>query len=298
MLRCARVATGLMLVVTASCGGDAPAHPVDASSRGTAQSPSPSRSDAGSQPGGPSDGPVLTIDDRRVQESSGLARSSQHPGVLYTHNDRGDTPNLFAVDASGTRAVLRLIGSPSVDWEDLASTPNGLLWVADIGDAEERRQSISVSVADEPALLSNAQLPTATYRFRYPDGRHNAEALLVHPETYRVHIVTKEPEGGRVYAAPRELELGKVHVLRPVTEAPPNVTAGEFSPDGRVVALRNYSFVFFYSDLDSPPVVVRAPVQRQPESITFDETGTHVFLGSEGDNSSVLHVAVPKTVLQ
>jgi hypothetical protein len=295
---CSRTAAAVVLVVvTTSCGaGGAAVRPLQAAAPDRAPDTSSPSASRGATPGpsGPATGLVLTIYDPRVRESSGLARSPKHPGVLYTHNDRGDTSDLFAVNAIGTPAVLTLRGTTAVDWEDMASTPDGRLWVGDIGDAEETRRSVSVSVVEEPSVLTSTTLPTTTYRFRYPDGRHNAETLLVHPETQRVYIVTKEPEGGAVYAAPQELAAGRTHPLRRMASAPPNVNAGGFSPDGTTLALRSYTYAYFYTELGGPPMRVATPVQRQGESIAFDATGTNVLLGSEGANSKILRMPVPR----
>ena len=38
------------------------------------------------------------------------------------------------------------------------------------------------------------------FRLAYPDGPHNAEAMFVDPESRELYIVTKEPQGARLYA--------------------------------------------------------------------------------------------------
>src|SRR4029453_5639370 len=53
----------------------------------------------------------------RIQESSGLALSRRHPEVLWTHNDSGDRPRLYAVGADGrTLATRALAGVQARDW--------------------------------------------------------------------------------------------------------------------------------------------------------------------------------------
>ena len=44
-----------------------------------------------------------------LRESSGLAVSRTQPGVLWSHNDSGDGPNLYAIDMSG-RLLARIQG--------------------------------------------------------------------------------------------------------------------------------------------------------------------------------------------
>ena len=51
--------------------------------------------------------------------ASGLAASHRHPGVLYTHNDSGDTPRFFAIDANANvLAEVRLDGANALDREE------------------------------------------------------------------------------------------------------------------------------------------------------------------------------------
>lgn len=295
MARAAYAAAALAVGLVAACGpSETSVHPLErTSSPGPATAPQP-RSSEGT---GTSEA-LLTLSDRRITESSGLARSPLHKGVLYTHNDKGSGPELFAVDSSGLRAVITLRGAAAVDWEDVASTPDGRLWVADIGDAEGLRPEISVYTVDEPADLRTSTVAATRYRFRYPDGARNAEALLVHPETFRVYIVSKEPNGGTVYAAPRKLRRNQPQTLRPVREAPPTVTGADFAPDGQAAVLRNYGKAFFYPALDAEPVTTRLPQQMQGESVTFDKDGSHVLVGSEGRRSDVLRLPVPDEVRQ
>ena len=49
----------------------------------------------------PAPGLTGTFHSRRVTESSGVVVSRIHPGVLWTHNDSGDGPYLYATDLQG-----------------------------------------------------------------------------------------------------------------------------------------------------------------------------------------------------
>ena len=59
-----------------------------------------------------------------LRESSGLAVSRRQPGVLWSHNDSGDGPNLYAIDLSGRLlATIPVANAAARDWEDIASGP-------------------------------------------------------------------------------------------------------------------------------------------------------------------------------
>lgn len=282
------------LVLSGCAGGEPEAHPFDATREPDVPATNPPETSDGTDEG-PTDEPanlVLRISDPRIQESSGLARSHVHRGVVYTHNDRGGNPEVFAVDSSGTRAVLTL-KTAAVDWEDIASTPDGRIWVADIGDNDVARRTVSVSVFREPEVLTSSTLPVTTYEFVYPDGPRDAEALLVQPGTGRIHLVTKEEQGG-IYVAPERLSTRAPNALTWVADAPRLVTGGDFAPDGEQVVLRNHRRAFFQDGVDGDRREVQLPRQQQGESITFSADGGEVWVGSEGADSEVLRVATPR----
>ena len=79
---------------------------------------------------------------------------------------------------------------------------------------------------------------------RYPDGAHDAEALLVSPSSGALFIVTKDFSGrARVYLSARPSATG-IRTLRRVAQIELGggeaVTAGDISADGRTIALRSY----------------------------------------------------------
>ena len=86
---------------------------------------------------------VATIENKEINESSGIACSYNHPGSIWLHNDSGDKARLYLVDLKGrTTAVVSVQGAKSDDWEDMCSfTMDGQSWllIGDIGDNERRR---------------------------------------------------------------------------------------------------------------------------------------------------------------
>lgn len=237
--------------------------------------------------------PVATFGDERITESSGLAVSRRHPGVLWTINDSGDEPRLYAVGADGTvRAVLTLGGVVASDFEALAGGPADSLWVADIGDNDAERSTVAVHSITEPETLRSAVVVPQSYELRYPDGAHDAEALLVHPRTGRLSIVTKSVLGAAFYLAPPQLSVEQVNRLVRGPEAPAVVTDGAWSPDGSRLALRGYGSARVLSAPGQPARTVDLPRQPQGESLAWSLDGRALLVGSEGEGSTVYRVPV------
>ena len=239
---------------------------------------------------------VLTLQDPTLVESSGLAVSAVHPGVLWTHNDGGSVAQVLAVDHSGsTVATVTLAGIDPYDPEALApGTDNRgrpALYLGDIGDNLRERPDVSVFRFREPTRLADATVPAQWYRFTYPDGPHDAEALLVDADG-RIMVATKEFAGAGLDRAPSTLvtESEGTNVLTRLADVPALVTDGAYLPDGRFV-LRTYTSVYVYDRPGHEVARASLPPQPQGESVAAD--GDRLLVGSEGVRSTVLAVPVP-----
>jgi hypothetical protein len=245
---------------------------------------------------------LLRIGDPRVLESSGLAASRRHPGVLWTHNDSGDAARLFAIGRDGrVLATLRLAGVEARDWEALAvgrdDRGRPALFVGDVGDNLGAWPWVTVYRVAEPPRLRDATVRAERYRLRYPDGPHDAEALLVDPRGNRLYLASKGEAGGRLYRAPAALRGDRVNLLRRVGRVPALVTDGAYSPDGRLRVLRDYGAAHVYTASGRRLVTVPLPLQPQGESIAFSADGRSLLAGSEGAGSEVWRVPLPEAAL-
>lgn len=145
---------------------------------------------------------LFRIRDERISESSGLAVSPTHKGIVYTHNDSGHGPQIYAIGPDGrTRATFTIGNAEARDWEAIAAstdraTGRGVLWIADIGDnLDGAWPDVSVYKVAEPRTMKDATLRATRYRFRYADGPRNAEGVMVDPRTGRLYVVSKEFSG-------------------------------------------------------------------------------------------------------
>jgi hypothetical protein len=237
------------------------------------------------------------VDDPRLAELSGLAVTDD---AVWAMADGGRRIELHRLDL-GTCAVVdsRTAAVDPYDAEDLAVGPDGSLWVSDTGDNEQRRATVAVIVVPargEPVL----------HRLTYPDGPHDAEALLVGADGVPT-VVTKEVGRAAVYRPEVVLDgVGPtplVHVAD--VDLPASDTAGgpvgglgsrtvtgaAMSVDGTVVALRTYTDAWLFpvpdgdpaaivTALQGKPVRVPLPDEPQGEALAFTADGT-LLSGSE-----------------
>ena len=147
-----------------------------------------------------------------LDENSAAAPSVDHPGVVFTVNDSGNEPELFAFDTTGAdRGRWRIVGAINRDWEAVAvgrCAPERDAWcvfIGDVGDNALRRPLVTIYRVAEPTPLAageRGELRADVLVARYPDGPHNVEAMVVAPDG-SLQLITKQlrRSGGRPPAA-------------------------------------------------------------------------------------------------
>lgn len=266
------------------------------------------------------------IESKELVEISGLAASRTHPGVLYGHNDSGDSPRFFALDDHGNTLAEFMLPLESVsDVEDIAVGPGpgegSYVYLGDIGNNFARiafglgRKGLRVYRLPEPALPSERGAKVAlssveVLRFKYPDHPHDAEALFIDPKSGDLYVVSKE-ENGRsgVYRAKAPLSSAEQHQLelvatlefgRGLLPGHPMVTAADLAEDGERLLIRTYSHVFEWrrrpehtiaQALKELPRIVPVPREPQGEAVAFSSQPNGYFTVSEGDRSPLYFCA-------
>lgn len=245
--------------------------------------------------------------DGRLRESSGVAVSRRHPGMLWTHNDSGDRPHLYATDTTGALlAVFEVVGARAVDWEAVALGPcaparwrgRTCLYIADTGDNTERRTRAVLYALPEPDSVprgAGARLltePARALRLRYPDRPHDAEALAVFPDG-RLALITKGRSGAvlRFEIGPEAWRDEDLLLATPDTlPIEPQMVVGRWvtdaaaAPDGVHAVVRTYTEVFRFRVgprwTPAGPACRMGLVEPQGEGVDFLDAG-RLLLTSE-----------------
>jgi hypothetical protein len=180
--------------------------------------------------------------------------SRRRPGWFWIHNDSGDAPRFFGVGPSGQVQVVSVSGARAVDWEDIEGDHTAAgdgLWLADIGDNLVNRPNVVLYRVPEPAA-GTPSVVAATLTLTYPDGPHNAEALVRDPASGTLFILTKEPGISRIYAFTPSAAGGGSGRLQLVGHFRVGVSPGELvtgadvAPDRSSIAVRTYGALWLY----------------------------------------------------
>ena len=236
-----------------------------------------------------------------LHESSGVAASRIHSGVVWTHND-GDGPFLFALDEEGSLlARIPFSGADLWDWEDLSvgdCSSGSCLYLADTGDNEEVRKGIQLIRIPEPGVLdADTELVAEVFPMVLPDGPRDVEALFVLPGE-EVFLVSKgRADPLTVYRYPPPLRPGEEVTLEEVQHLsdgsmsiPAQITGADASPEGDLVALRTYAALFFYRvdggtlvPVDGGRITLRTLEEPQGEGVGIGPGG-QILLTTEAGN--------------
>ena len=252
-----------------------------------------------------------------LNETSGIAASRVNPGVVWLHND-GRTNQLFGVRTTGETAAVLEWRDAVVDLEDVASGPGptpeqDYLYIGDIGDNESHRPQVRVYRTIEPTIKPTGRPQYVStvmedFRFTYPDGPVDAEALLVDPLSGDIIIVTKEKKLARVFRAPSASLKPKqtVELEEVVTLGVTNISGGDISRDGKWILLRSEKEGWLWprdpklslSETFSQNMPRAVPVRQKSQSkngegICFEPNSSGYFTISEGNHQPLVRFSLP-----
>lgn len=254
---------------------------------------------------------VGTVQHAAIDEASGIAVSRDNPGVLWVHNDSGDTARVFAMNTQGTHlGIYNLTGTSATDWEDMAVGPGpnvgqSYLYLGDIGDNSAVRPAIRVYRVPEPAV-SPTQPPVVinlsgvdTITLQYPDGARDAETLMVDPRTADLYVISKRETRSRLYRAPFPQSTTQTIVMEYRGQLPwGGATGGDISPNGAEILVRGYlSASLWRRPADNPlwdafayaGYTVPLATEPQGEAIGFHGMGLGYYTVSEGTSQPIYY---------
>jgi hypothetical protein len=264
---------------------------------------------------------VGTIASDEITESSGLVNSPCQPDVLWTLNDSGNKAFVFALDKTGKKlATFQVTNAKNTDWEDMSirREPSGecFLYVGEIGNNARARTEHIIYKVKEPNVAGATDssrknpLPTEAaeaIKFEYPDARHDAETLLVHPASGDIYVLSKSLGGASaVYKLKAGFDLNKTNTLEKIADftvpAVPNglLTGGSIAPDGKRVVVCDYFAAYeivlpkqaknFDEIWKQKPQKIDLGARPQGEAIAYAADGKAIYASSEEKNSPLIMV--------
>lgn len=240
-----------------------------------------------------------------LDEASGIAASSLNPGIIWSHNDSGGKPAVYALDSEGKlRAILELQGTKNRDWEDIAISidpTNGksYLYIGEIGDNGARYSSIKVLRVEEPSLKGADSLLTSNkfqeIEINYEDGPRDAEALFIEPHSQDIYIISKREEKVGLYRVAQPFSA-EINIAKKISTLPLTwVTAADISPNGKYILVKTYTGIWRFKNkpdkqgvvlLNNKPKALPYHLEPQGEGLCYTAKGKGYYTLSEASEDS------------
>ena len=249
-------------------------------------------------------GLVLQIEhlDEMLLENSGLV---WYRDRLWTINDSGGDPVLFAIDLGTGRCIQAIFieGAVNRNWEELAQDED-FIYILDIGNNYGRREELSIYMVpkDSIPVAGNARVRPGMIRYRYGDMERNTgyfsrspydcEAAVAWKDS--LYLFTKDWENQQtvLYTCPA---TPGTYTLWPAARYPADglITGADISPtDSSLIILIGYKdyvpFVWELRGFDFSDYSMQSTMRRdfpdqydlQTEGIAF-RTGDQIYISCE-----------------
>jgi hypothetical protein len=261
----------------------------------------------------------ITDLDNKLKETSGMILVD---GKLYTHNDSGNLPYLYEINATNGKIIrsIHIDGAANRDWEDLAQD-NAYVYIADTGNNLGNRKDLNIYKVAKSDLLNSNNAPSESIRISYADQDRfsypnyttpfDAEALIAFDGSLYLFSKNWDDYTTNVYKLPntpgnyqiRPLFKQKLDVM---------VTAADFDPVARTIILIGYSnphkniffkmMIFmlsnyleddFFSGTVNAVEIENNIEAKQIEGVSFFEDGSRsaFLISAEGDPAVLYEVS-------
>jgi WD40 repeat protein len=228
-----------------------------------------------------------------VGESSGIEEADK-PGTFITHNDAGNTAELYKIDSNGKLlATIAVNRADNIDWEDLAKDNKGNIYIGDIGNNSNKRKRLKIYKLNlkNPENVEEIIFSYADRKAGNTENLHSefdAEALFWYQS--KLYIITKDHSKGaeaRLYALP---DQAGEHEAQPVStqEVHDPVTSADISPDGKTLALLSKGKLHIFHPagagnlFGSKQKSISLGNVGQTEAAVFTDNNTLVLTNEEG----------------
>ncbi len=241
---------------------------------------------------------ALTKSQSDIREISGMAMGRTNPSIFWVVLDdpyptSSDTHSLFGLGVADGKVKYTIdTGNAKLrDWEDICMATVGgknYILVGCIGDNySEYKDKYYIYIFEEPdaSAASSGKIPYTTITFKYPDGAHNAEALMYDPVDNLILVVDKwigDEKGSN--AAKPDMSKANIVFSMPFTTSTTsatlsavktlgnngefkNVTAADISADGQHILIKNETDILYWRR-QSATESFATTIARDPEHIS------------------------------
>jgi hypothetical protein len=226
-------------------------------------------------------GKVLAeLQNAKLKEVSGVASSIKNKGMLWTHNDSGNGPEIYLLnDRLDVVATCHLNGIENRDWEDIAVGPGPdpsktYVYVGDIGDNKAAFPYKYIYRFEEPLVSSGqSEIQVSSIDkivFQLPDEIKDAESLMIDHRTRNLYVVSKREDPVYLYEIKFPYSTSDTLKASKVMSLPfPQIVSADYCSQRGDVLMKNYESVFYWENSANEDLVTL--LKRQPVHVEYAE---------------------------
>lgn len=222
--------------------------------------------------------------------------------LIWMVNDSGNKPILFGLNTKGEIKKELEIEAKNHDWEDLASDPEGNIYIGDFGNNESKRKNLAILKVSASNLQSDASVEIERISFKYPDQEKfppkkkkryfDCEAFFYHNNSFYLFTKSRvKDDFGKtsVYKIPANPGMHEAQLLGTYSNCSDLrcwITAADISPDGTKMVLLNQKSVLLFTNFKGNDffngTIKEFPFsyESQKEGISFKDDNT-VYITDE-----------------
>ena len=223
-----------------------------------------------------------------LNESSGLERDAE--GNFWSHNDSGGEPELYHFSEDGTLLhTVRISNGENIDWEDIALTSDGRLFIGDFGNNSNDREDLKIYIVSINNLSNGMNVRSAsiinfsyTEQTAFPpnDTKKNFDAEAMIYKNDSIFIFTKnrtQPFDGKCYqyylpAIPGNYQTSRSDTLYIIGgEAESRVTGADFDSNANKLVLLTSTKVLIFQPNTNNTLLSNSPTTKSFINITQKE---------------------------
>ncbi|MGZ8551852.1 MAG: hypothetical protein ACXWV8_00520 [Chitinophagaceae bacterium] len=232
-----------------------------------------------------------------LDEASGIADSKMNPGFLWVEQDSGNPNDIALLSHDGNFfKKVNIKTAANRDWEDivLANGPvagTNYIYIADIGDNDFVSSQYHIYRFAEPGIAIDTVRECDKIIYKYPDGAHDAEAILVDNRTKDIYIITKNDTPSRIYKIPYPQSTSTVNTgILCASLSFTGVTGAALSRDGTELLIKTYTNIYYWKlmtgqsvedALPGTPAMLSYQFEPQGEALCFKNDNAGFFTLSE-----------------
>jgi len=253
------------------------------------------------------------IENKKINESSGLACSTRNKKLLWTHNDSGHMPIIYAMSSKGKdRGTFYLDDVVANDWEDMDAFEyqgDHYLLIADTGDNYRLRWDYQIVIIKEPSVFNknskqksqSTLSPAWSFVFKYEDNKsYDVESVAVDIVREKILLLSKRTSHSWLFELPLKPEDNdtpavalKVAQLKDISRP----SALDISADGQLMSINTYARIHRYRRAETDnkwhyDSSLKYKKLFQPEAMCLRKDEKVYFVSSER-KSRLLKINIP-----